>query len=604
MRTFRLLAVMSAICLGFTGVALAQQDVVTLANGAACLTADPGDVVQIPIYVRDTSGTPLGEDQGAGNQIQSFAIGISYPVGTLTAVDVAAAGITSGEITIAEIKTPPNPIPAGGTKSWVVSYSENDSLTTVEADLPFNLDAALPGDLIGMFTVTVAGTATPGSTIPITLQVNTSLLNEASTITESTATGDLMLVSTCIQITAPTITNTCPATAVATGGTGTGTVTIDSPQGTDTVVTLTSANPAVATVPATRTIPAGSTSVNYTVTGVSAGTTMITATLPAGIGGASDGCNVTVQNAIVTLTPDPTNVSVGGTAQMTATMSRTFGTATTITLVSSDPTTATVPASVNIPAGSTSANFNVTGVSAGNATITAAMPAGKGGDTDTATVNVVAVTLTMTPATATGEPGDTITFTVALNPAQPGDTMVTLSSSNNAVVTVPASVTIPGGAASATFDADIVGTGTATITATAAGGATDSSTVTALALGCSFDPTSVRVGEGGNFSVTLDIGVAQASDVTVTLASGDTTVATVPASVIIPAGSSTASFLVSGVGIGTTTVTSTLPAALGGGTCTLPVETATAQAIPTLSEWTMILLAGLLAIVGYVALKP
>lgn len=596
-RTFGVLAVIFAACLGLSGAAFAQ-DVVTLANGAACIAADPGDTVMIPIFVRDTGGTPLGSDAGAGNRIQGLSFEIVFDPLSFTASDFQRGGVTTGLTAIGGIEAEVCN-PATGRCSYAATFDETTN------PIPFTLNAALPGDQVGTFTLTIANTVTPGSTLNITFNTATTLLsNDGGTVSETQANGNLSLVTTCIQINAPMVTNTCPATAVATGGSGTGTVTIDTVQGTDTMVSLSSGDTGVATVPATVTIPAGSTSANYTITGVAAGTSMITATLPAGLGADADTCTVTVANATVTLTPDPIGVAEGATAQMTATISTTFATSTMVTLMSSATGVATVPASVTIPAGSNSATFNVTGVSVGSAMITATMPAGKGGDTDTATANVVAVTVTLTSATASGQPGQSVTFTVALSSAQGTDTTITLNSSDMTVATVPLNVTIPAGSTSATFNATVVGVGTTTITATAPSGAFDTFTLMGTALTCTFAPTSAVVAEGSDVSASISVGVVQAADLTVTLSSANTGIATVPATVTIPAGSSSASFFISGILIGDTTVTATLPLSAGGGTCTLPVAVTNPQSIPTLAEWMMILLAGILAITGYQVLKP
>lgn len=66
--------------------------------------------------------------------------------------------------------------------------------------------------------------------------------------------------------------------AVAPGGTQTLTVSVSTAPATDVVVNLSSDNPAVASVPATVTIPAGQTTVPVTVSGVARGATFITAT--------------------------------------------------------------------------------------------------------------------------------------------------------------------------------------------------------------------------------------------------------------------------------------------------------------------------------------
>ena len=90
-----------------------------------------------------------------------------------------------------------------------------------------------------------------------------------------------------------------PSRTIFVGNTGQYTATINIAQATDTVVTLTSANPAIATVPPTVTILAGQTSAVFLATGVAAGGPItITATLPASFGAQP-------ATALVTVVPQP-----------------------------------------------------------------------------------------------------------------------------------------------------------------------------------------------------------------------------------------------------------------------------------------------------------
>ncbi|HNX51042.1 MAG TPA: hypothetical protein PKL08_12820, partial [Thermoanaerobaculaceae bacterium] len=127
---------------------------------------------------------------------------------------------------------------------------------------------------------------------------------------------------------------------------------------------------------------------------------------------------ITVPAPTVELTPDPTNLVIGSTGLMTATMSFALTTDTVVTLASSDVTKATVPATVTILANQTTATFTVTGVGAGSSTITATLPAAAGGDTDTATVNVAPVTIALTPDPLSVAVGLTSPMTVTIGPAR------------------------------------------------------------------------------------------------------------------------------------------------------------------------------------------
>lgn len=75
--------------------------------------------------------------------------------------------------------------------------------------------------------------------------------------------------------------------------------------------------------------------------------------------------------SVSSLSPSSLTLSVGGTAPLTVTLSSAPASAASVAMVSSDPTKATVPATVTVPAGQTTAVVSVTGVAAGATTVTA-----------------------------------------------------------------------------------------------------------------------------------------------------------------------------------------------------------------------------------------
>jgi hypothetical protein len=133
-----------------------------------------------------------------------------------------------------------------------------------------------------------------------------------------------------------------------------------------------------------------------------------------------------------------------------------------IQLFSNLPLTATVPASVTAPAGARTVSFPIaTFVGFPNTTTTPRIEAGVPGELVATGVNVVTGAPTTPPALAITPPvlnpasvvgGNTAQGTISLNRAAPaGGAFVTLQSTNTAVATTPASVTIPAGSQSATF---------------------------------------------------------------------------------------------------------------------------------------------------------
>src|SRR5947209_4708363 len=68
------------------------QDVVTVAtvNGPQFTTVD------VPVYIRDVSLTPLGLDQPPGSHIQSYSIKVNYaPASAVQSISFSRAGITT-----------------------------------------------------------------------------------------------------------------------------------------------------------------------------------------------------------------------------------------------------------------------------------------------------------------------------------------------------------------------------------------------------------------------------------------------------------------------------------------------------------------------------
>ena len=246
-----------------------------------------------------------------------------------------------------------------------------------------------------------------------------------------------------------------------------------------------------------------------------------------------------------------------------------------VTLASSNTNIASVaPSSVDIAAGQTTASFTVTGVAIGTATLTAS---GTGYADGTAQIGVTNNVITV--GSLNMAPGQTQGFPVTLaTPAPVGGSTVNLTSSNTAVVTVPASVFIAAGAITPASNpvATAVAFGTATITGTASGYAPGVGSVT-VAISGTLTPNPRSVAAGGTSPVTLTLSeVAPAGGLTVNLSIDNTAFATVPATAFIQQGNLSVVFDVSGVAPGSTTLH-----ASGGGL------TATAATINVTSASTM-----------------
>src|SRR4051794_24563484 len=71
---------------------LPPQDVITVGTGSG----SPGTAVNVPVFIRDVSGTPLGMDQPPGSKIQSYSLKVNFsPAASVQTVTFTRGGITS-----------------------------------------------------------------------------------------------------------------------------------------------------------------------------------------------------------------------------------------------------------------------------------------------------------------------------------------------------------------------------------------------------------------------------------------------------------------------------------------------------------------------------
>lgn len=158
---------------------------------------------------------------------------------------------------------------------------------------------------------------------------------------------------------------------------------------------------------------------------------------------------------ISSLSVSPDAVRDGASSQGTVTLAFPDPASTTVLVFSSDPSAATVPATVVVPAGAISATFTIATNAAAPETIVS-ITAWVGNTPRTASLRVNAATpggpsltsVSFVPSTVTG--GSAATGTVRFSATTDGR-VVQLSSANPAVVQVPAEVVVNGGQASGAF---------------------------------------------------------------------------------------------------------------------------------------------------------
>ena len=245
-------------------------------------------------------------------------------------------------------------------------------------------------------------------------------------------------------------------------------------------VTLQSDQPARAAVPASVVVAAGQTSATFTVD-TTAGAS-VTATLTASIGPG----NVNTQLNVVS---DPSVKSVALERQCFTGLSSFNSNRvsldvpapadTPVALQSSNPLVLTVPPTVSVPSGSSSALFGVATVAPfSSVTVTATLGASQA--TDSASVsltspNPAVAGLALAPDSVTA--GGSSTATVTLDCEAPAGGAVVNLSSSLAGVTVPPTVTVLQDQLSATFQVTTVGTASGDATITASRGASQQTAV-------------------------------------------------------------------------------------------------------------------------------
>ena len=225
-----------------------------------------------------------------------------------------------------------------------------------------------------------------------------------------------------------------------------------------------------------------------------------------------------------------------------------------VSLQSSNPAAASLPATVLVPGGATSASFNIQ-TSAVTASTAVTIKAFYLGVTTTATLTVLPPSpsavapsaVVLSPVSALG--GTTVNCYLYLSaPAPAGGQTVTLTSSNPAAASVPAQLTFTAGTSLkyTVVTVQPVATASSVTISMAANGVTKSAVLgvqPAALKGVLLTASSVN--GGGTITGTLLLGGVPAAPLAVTLASSNPAAASVPASVTVAAGSNTANFAIS-----------------------------------------------------------
>jgi PKD domain len=268
---------------------------------------------------------------------------------------------------------------------------------------------------------------------------------------------------------------------------------------------------------------------------------------------------ITANATAIALSPNPLNLS-NSPGILTLTLNPPAGASPVyVGLSGFDPSVISVPNSVTVPANSNTVNVTVTPLAMGNTQVFAFASGYQPGN---ASVIVTTPSISIAfsnNATAVGLT-HSINGTVTLSaPALAGGAAIALAGDPSAPGQVsfsPAMVTIPQGSTVGTFSLTGVALGSTTITASASGYNSGTAMVLVVPLGGISISQGLTVPSGQSLPLTVQLSTpAPVDGVTIMLASSDPTILTVPLSVFIPQGARSAQTRVTGLAIGSVSVT-------------------------------------------------
>jgi hypothetical protein len=313
---------------------------------------------------------------------------------------------------------------------------------------------------VGGLTVNLASDNSAVASIPSTITIAEGQTTGKATITTTTVTVNTNATITASRegvsktaiLTVSPLLNTVSfnPSSLPGGEKSTGTVTLAGPAPSDTVVSLSSDNTPVASVPDTVTVLKDASTATFEVsTGAVANNTVVT--IAASFGGVQKSAPITVQPLLKSVAFSPDHIFSTQKTTGTVTLNKAAAAGGhVVSLTSSNSTIAPVPATVTVPQGQLSADFEViAGPVSENfdATITADLAGATA--SDTITVKPALVSIALSPDKVKIGAQSTATITLGA-PAPAGGLVVTLTSDAEYATLSSASVTVLQGASTAT----------------------------------------------------------------------------------------------------------------------------------------------------------
>lgn len=321
----------------------------------------------------------------------------------------------------------------------------------------------------------------------------------------------------------------------------------------DTSVSLQTSNANILNLPATVTIPAGSTqSSDVPFTAMSPGIALVTATL--GNSFLTDDVEVSSNSSIFMSVDDRMQTGLSTTLSISLDVGSTVPQ--TITLTSSDPNVLSVPSTVTMAPNNTFVSLPVTAGTPGVTTVRAEL----GTASATSVVTVVSTPLfqSLSGPFSTLQVGVVSSASISLDASPATEVTATITTSANGIISAPSTITLPTGSGFGSFPVTAVGAGTVNLFVTILGqtrGVTVTTTNTLVPASVFFSPAP-KVGGPGALFVSLN--AIAAAETTVMLSQTNAAALSMPNTLVIPAGRNSFSVPVTGLANAMTTVTATL----------------------------------------------
>lgn len=407
------------------------------ASGQLTVVSDASDGATTVVGLSGMGATPATQTQ----QVSAL---------TCTSAQLTGAGTDACTVTLA------GAAPSGG---QAVSLTSNNAAVTV----PASVNVA-SGATTANFTATASAVATTQTaTLTADGQQTFALQLNPATAALSLSTRSLAFGSVAL--------NTAATQTVTLNSTGTQAVTVSEAAITGTGFALSSSS-----LPATLN-PGQSTTLTVKFDPSTAGsaTGQLTITSNSSTGGTAtvslSGTGTSSAAALSAISCTASSFAAAGSDACTVTLTAAAPSGGQTVSLSSNKAAVVVPASVTVPAGTTTASFTAT-VASVTSTQTATLTGTAGGASGTFAIQLLAPatlnTLSCTTNSYTAAANDSCSVT--LTSAAPTGGLAVALGSNNTAVAVPASVTVPAGATSASFSAVVAAVTTAqtaTLTATA-----------------------------------------------------------------------------------------------------------------------------------------